>query len=163
MVDRLAYAAMFTLLLVSCGGDPAAADIQTYAAAMSSPLEKNQALAQHFLDIASGVKKGETTGEKIADVMVKELVPEADALVAEVSAIQPSTPKLKDAHSGLVKAWTDRSGAYHAMADAWTVGDLAAFDAAQKRNLQSKLDEERYFTEANAIAGEYGLVITQYP
>ncbi len=154
---------MLSLFLFSCGGDPVAADVQSYAVAMDAPLQRNQALAQRFLDIASGVKKGETSGEKIAGVLTGELVPEADALVTEIAAIAPSTPKLKDAHSILVKAWTDRSGAYHAMADAWTVGDLPAFDAAQKRNLQSKLDEERYFTHANAIAGEYGLVIAQYP
>jgi hypothetical protein len=49
------------------------------------------------------------------------------------------------------------------MSDAWAQNDLVAFEAAKNKNLQSKLDEEKYFQKVNALAQPYGLQIDQYP
>jgi hypothetical protein len=77
--------------------------------------------------------------------------------------VDPAAPALDDAHAILVKAWSDRALAYAAMRDAWTGGDLAAWDAAVKKNTQSKLDEERYFTEVNRYLAAFELRLEQYP
>jgi hypothetical protein len=149
--------------LAGCGNDPVQQDVEAYHAAVQPLLGRNLTLAQGFLDIASKVKKGETDGPRIAERLTTELAPAADALQAEISTIEPVTPQLGEAHAVLVQAWTDRAGSYHAMADAWARNDPAAFDAARKRNLQSKLDEERYFQTVNTLSQPYGLVLDQYP
>lgn len=151
------------VLAVGCGPGEAESDAIAYAAAMESPLRENHLLSERFLDLASKVKKGETDGSAIAEVMARELVPAADALAAKVRGIDPSTPALDDAHAAIVTAWTTRAEAWHAMAAAWTDNDPVAYDAAVKRNLQGKLDEERYFTEVNAVVGELGVVVRQFP
>jgi hypothetical protein len=159
----MAPVALLIALLAGCGVDPARHDVETYDAAMKPVLARNLVLARSFLDIASRVKKGETDGPKIAEQMKTDVVPLADEVEASATKIQPTTPALADAHAILVKAWADRAESYHAMSDAWAKGDLAAFDAARKRNVQSKLDEEKYFQAANAVTSAYGVTIEQYP
>jgi hypothetical protein len=151
------------VLAAGCGPGEAEADAIAYAAAMESPLRENQLLSERFLDIASKVKKGEMDGGAIAEVMARDLVPTADALAAKARGIDPATPALDDAHATIVTAWNARAEAWHAMTTAWTNNDTSAFDAAVKQNLQGKLDEERYFTEVNAVVGELGVVVRQFP
>lgn len=150
-------------LLAGCGSDPVQQDVATYHGAMEPLLARNLVLAQSFLEIASQVKKGETDAPQIAERMAKELGPTAEALRAEAEKIEPVTPQLGEAHAVLVQAWSDRAVSYRAMGDAWAQNDPAAFDAARKKNLQSKLDEERYFQTVNALSQPYGLVLDQYP
>lgn len=150
-------------LLTGCGSDPVQEDVTAYHAAMQPILGRNLMLAQAFLDVASKVTKGETDGPRIAERFATELLPTAETLRAEASAVEPATPPLSEAHGVLVKAWTDRAGAYQAMTDAWARNDLAAFEAARKKNLQSKLEEERYFQAVNSLSAPYGLELDQYP
>lgn len=150
-------------LLAGCGSDPVEQDVVAYQAAMQPLLARNLQLAQGFLDVASKVKKAELDGAQIAERMAQQVVPAADALQADAKKIEPATPALADAHAMLVQAWSDRATAYHTMSDAWASGDVGAFDAGKKKNLQSKLDEEKYFTTVNGITGAYGVVLDQYP
>ena len=156
-----------TLLLIAflggCGPDPVEQDAAAYYAAVTPLFGQNLVIATGFLDIASRVKKGEAPPEVVAVRLGTELTPAADQLKAAVEKIEPVTPALGEAHTILVHAWTDRAAAYHAMNDAWIANDPAAFDAARKKNLQSKLDEERYFQTANAALAPYGLILDQYP
>jgi hypothetical protein len=138
-------------------------DIVAYQGEMQPLLTRNLVLAQDFLDVASKVKKGETDAPQIAERLAKELTPLADDLQAQAQHIEPVTPQLGEAHALLVKAWSDRAASYHAMTDAWNRNDLPAFEAARKKNLQSKLDEEKFFQTVNALGTPYGVVIDQYP
>lgn len=149
--------------LAACGSDPVETDVVAYQSAMQPLLVRNQAVAQGFLDVASKVKKGEMDGAQIAQKLSTEVSPAADALRDEAAKIAPATPALADAHAVLVQAWSDRASSYHAMSDAWTAGDLAAFDNGKKKNLQSKLDEERYFQTVNQLLRPYDLLLDQYP
>lgn len=149
--------------LVGCGSDPLQQDVVTYQASVQPLFTRNLVLAQGFLDVASKVKKGETDGPAIAERLSREMTPVADELATAAATIEPRTPQLDAAHAMLVKAWQDRAAAYHAMNDAWAKNDPAAFEAARKRNLQSKLDEERYVQTVNALGTPYGVVIDQFP
>lgn len=155
--------AIIGLLALACGASPEADDAAAYVAAVEPVLHDNARLAQRFLTDASLVKKRTTDGSKLAEELAQTLAPEAEALARAAAGVQPSTPALAETHAGLVKAWSDRSAAYAAMRDAWAAGDLAAWDAAVKKNTQSKIDEERYFTEVNRYLAPYELRLDQYP
>ena len=155
--------AIIGILCLACGASPEADDASAYVAAMQAPLRDNAAMAQRFLTSASMVKKQTTDGSKQAEELARELAPQADALAKAVGAIDPEAPRLDEAHALLVKAWVDRAAAYAAMRDAWSAGDLVAWDAAVKKNTQSKLDEERYFTEVNRYLAEHEFRLLQYP
>ncbi|MDP2317300.1 MAG: hypothetical protein Q8P41_30720 [Pseudomonadota bacterium] len=155
--------ALLIALLAGCGTDPVQQDVTAYNDAMRPLLAKNLVLAQGFLDVASKVKKGDTDAAKIAERLATEISPAADQLRVEAEQIEPVTPQLGEAHTLLVRAWTERAASYHAMSDAWAQNDPTAFDAARKRNLQSKLDEEKFFQTVNTISQPYGVVLDQYP
>ena len=148
---------------LACGAGPEQEDAEAYVTAMQPALSQNAALAQRFLTDASQVKKHETDGGKLAEELSRDLAPSADALSKTVAGIQPAEMPLRDAHAIIVQAWSDRAAAYGSMRDAWAAGDLAAWDAAMKKNTQSKLDEERYFTEVNRYLGQYQLGVDQFP
>lgn len=157
------WLAPLLLLSLACGAGPEQGDAEAYVVAMREPLATNATLAQRFLTDASQVKKHETDGTKLAEELSRELAPQADALAKSVAGIQPAELPLRDAHGILIRAWSDRALAYGSMRDAWAAGDLAAWDAAQKKNTQSKLDEERYFAEVNRYLGQYQLSVEQFP
>jgi hypothetical protein len=150
-------------LLVGCGQDPMHDDAAAYHAAMQPLVARNLLLARGFLDIASQVRKGETDGARIAVRLDAELTPLADFLQTEASTLKPATAQLGDAHAVLVHAWSERAAAYHALSAAWTAGDPAALEAARQRNLQAKVEEERYFRTVNELFSAYGLELDQYP
>jgi hypothetical protein len=155
---------MFSFVMIlGCAGGPEATEAEHYVETMTPTLLQNSTLAQRFLTEASRVKKKEVDGGKLAEVLTKELVPQAAELARSVAAITPVEPRLSAAHAVLVKAWSDRSTAYSSLAAAWAAGDLAAWDAALRQNTLSKLDEERYFAEINGVIGEWNLSLTQYP
>lgn len=149
--------------LAACGSDPVQEELTAYHDTMQPLLGRNLLLARGFLDVASKVKQGEADAPRIAERLATELTPTADALQAEVSRIEPVTPSLGEAHAVLVKAWTDRASAYHEMSAAWAKNDLPGFESARRKNLQSKLDEERYFQLVNGLVQPYGLALDQYP
>lgn len=155
--------AAIVFFILACAGGPEAEGAEAYVAAMEPALVENSALAQRFLTEASRIKKKETDGSRLAEALSKELAPQADRLAKAVAAVQPDDPKLKDAHARVVKAWSDRAEAYAGLRDAWTHGDLVAWDAAMKKNTQAKLDEEAYFTDVNVYLAEYQLAVEQYP
>jgi hypothetical protein len=148
---------------LACGAGPEQDDAESYVSAMQAPLAQNAALAQRFLTDASQVKRHETDGGKLVEQLSRELAPQAEALSKQIAGIEPEQLPLRDAHAILVRSWADRASAYGGMRDAWTAGDLAAWDAAQRKNTQSKLDEERYFTEVNRYLSAYKLSVEQFP
>ena len=151
------------VFILACAGNPESDAAQAYVATMHPILVENAALAQRFLTEASRVKKKETDGAQLAELLTKELAPKAEALAAEAKAVAPGDPKLDDAHALLVKAWAARATAYGGMKDAWAHGDLAAWDAAMKANTQAKLDEEAYFARVGAVLAPYDLTVDPYP
>ena len=151
------------LSILACAGGPESDAAQAYVTAMHPILAENAGLAQRFLSEASRVKKHETDGTQLAELLSRELAPQAETLAAEAKAITPGDPKLNDAHAQLVKAWSARASAYDTMRDAWAHGDLAAWDAAMKQNAQAKLDEEAYFAQVEAALAPYELHLEQYP
>lgn len=155
--------AAILFFILACAGGPEAEGAQAYVSAMEPTLVENSALAQRFLTEASRIKKGETDGARLAETLAKELAPKAEALAKAVAAVQPDDPKLKDAHARVVKAWSDRAEAYAGLREAWSRGDVPAWDAAMKKNTQAKLDEELYFTEVNVYLAGYQLAVEQYP
>ncbi len=159
----LATIILCILWILACtgGGEPHPA--AAYVAALEPAMVDNAALAQRFLTEASRIKKKETDGAQLAEVIAKELAPKAEELSRAAGAVSPLDPRLTVTHAVLVKAWADRAAAYGAMRDAWAAGDLIGWDAAVKKNTQSKLDEERYFTDVNALLAPEGLVLRQYP
>jgi len=155
--------ALLIALLSGCANDPMEQDINAYHDALTPLLAQNVKIAQGFLDVASKVKKGETDAPRIAERLTTELMPIADELRDGATKIEPVTPQLGEVHALLVQAWSARSASYHAMSDAWAQNDLVAFEAAKNKNLQSKLDEEKYFQKVNALAQPYGFQLDQYP
>jgi hypothetical protein len=155
--------ALLIVLALACVGDSAQQDVLAYESAMAGPLQENEALARLFLELASRVKKGETDGPAIADLLAKDLIPAAAKLDAAARALRPATPALADQHAVLVAAWGGRLAAYQAMLAAWEANDLAAFDAASRKNLESKLAEESYFSHVNEVVAPHGVLIDQYP
>jgi len=149
--------------ILACAGGPESDVAGAYVAAMQPVLTENGALAQRFLTEASRVKKKETDGATLEAMLHAELAPQAAALLTKAKAVNPGDPKLDDAHALLVKAWTARSAAYAALEDAWTRGDVLAWDAAMKQNAQAKVDEEAYFTQIDAALAPYELRLEQYP
>ncbi|MFZ5475956.1 MAG: hypothetical protein ACOZNI_04210 [Myxococcota bacterium] len=149
--------------LAACGTDPARMDAVAYQGAMGPILQKNRALAQELLETASEVKKGTVDGPAVATRVRQRVIPAADSLKADVAAVKPATPELAAAHATLVKAWTARAEAWHAIGDAYEKGDLAALEAARARDLASKDDEAAWVTAAGAALGAQGLRIELYP
>lgn len=151
------------LLVLACAGGPEATEAQGYVDSLGPALVENGALAQRFLTEASRVKKKEIDGGQLAEVLAKELVPEATELSRTVSAIAPVEPRLATVHALLVHAWSERAAAYTALSAAWAAGDVAAWDAAMRQNTQAKLEEEQYFAQINGVLGEWDLSVVQYP
>ncbi len=150
-------------MILGCSGSPAATEAEGYVDSLAPALAQNGILAQRFLTEASRVKKKEVDGGQLAELLAKELVPQATELAGTVAAVTPVEPRLGAAHAILVKSWSDRAAAYQALSAAWVAGDLSAWDSAQRQNAMSKLDEERYFTAVNAVLGEWQLSLAQYP
>ncbi len=159
----LARIAALALFILACAGGGEVEPAQAYVTALQPVMTENAALAQRFLTEASRIKKQETDGAALAELLAKELSPAADKLARDAAAVEPNDPRITDAHALLVKAWADRAAAYAAMRDAWAAGDVAAWDAAVKKNTQAKLDEESYFATINALLAPDELVLEQYP
>ncbi|MEN9787657.1 MAG: hypothetical protein RLZZ299_2921 [Pseudomonadota bacterium] len=149
--------------LAACGPDPAEQAANAYVSDMEPILRENVALAQSFLELAGAIKKGSSDGTGVALRLAKELRPAAERIHAQARALQPTDPALADLHGQLVAAWAERAEAYKAMSEGWNAGNEAAFEAGRARNLQSKVAEERFFSEVNAWLGAHGKGIEQYP
>ncbi|MCB9797987.1 MAG: hypothetical protein H6741_35365 [Alphaproteobacteria bacterium] len=161
---RIALSAlMAAALLVSCGGDPMAADAEAYHAQLTPSLVRNMELAQQFLDIAARVKKEEMDGDEVLRRWEKRVIPLADTLQSEAEAIEPATPELQALHAELVEAWTARAEAYREMHKAYRADDPDAFNAAAEANKKSKITEEAFFRKANGVLEPYGFHLDQFP
>jgi hypothetical protein len=154
--------------LIACGPDPDEIDAQAYVDAVGRLMVRDGALAAEQEELVgklarSAAGEGGVDGAEVARVWATRLRPEADALASEARRLTPGNPALSDAHARLVKAWSERAVAYGEIADAWTRGDEAAFDAGRSHGLRARLEEEAYFPEANAVVGAWGLSLRQYP
>jgi hypothetical protein len=159
----LALGVWLASTVTACGDDPATTAARGYADEVNAAFADNLALSQTFLDLASKLKRGESDGAAVAALMTQDLLPRAQKLEAAAGRIQPADPALGDLHAKLRHAWSERAAAYAAMADAWAANDVAAFDAARKRNLQSKVEEEAFVREANAWLAPHGTALDQFP
>lgn len=144
-------------------GDPSQRAADDYVAAMQPVLARNMDLTREFVDVATEVKKGEASARAVARRFESSLVPQATALRDAVVAIQPEDPELAATHALLAEAWTGRVAVYAELHRAWGAGELEAFDAATRTNLDLKDSEQQYFTQANAWLEERGQRLDPYP
>ncbi len=161
---RTALAALALLALSGCplldAGDREAA---SYVEQMQPIFAQNMELTREFVDVATEVKKGEAQPADIARRFEEQLVPQATALRDAVSTIHPDDETLAATHAGLASAWTGRVEVYAELHRAWGAGDLAAFDAATRRNLKLKGAEERYLIDVNRWLAEHDQALDPYP
>lgn len=155
-----------TLLLIAsllgCG-DPTESAVVDYQRAMAPVLQKNAMLGKEFMTLASQIKSGAMDAAGTAERFKATAIPNAKELATQVAAVSPADPALAAEHQKLVAAWTRRAESYAAMASALETGDASAFDAAQARELQVRLDEQAWQQSVNAIASPYGIHLSLYP
>ena len=163
ILASLPLGALLVAGVAGCGADPADAAAAAYVVDMQPVLSDNVALAQGFLDMAGGIKKGALDGGGVAERMARDVGPLAVKLHKGVLAVHPEDPQLADLHARLVKTWSDRANAYDAMSRAWLAGDEAAYEVARVANLQVKVAEEGCFADLNGWLGPHGQQIDQYP
>lgn len=143
--------------------DPAEDAAQAYVEAMQPVLARNMELTRQFVEIATEVKQGRTEAKAVAERFEENLVPEAAALRDAVLAIHPESEPLAATHRSLGEAWTGRVEVYRELHRAWGMGELEAFDRADRKNLEVKAAEERYFSQVNQQLSPMGLVLDPYP
>jgi len=151
------------LMSLACGADPLADDAASYVVAMQPTLEENAELANEFIQVAAAIHQREIDDEGIIERWDATIVPKANDLHATVDDIQPATPELQGPHEELVASWADRADAYEEMKAAYESNDDAKFKAAQEKNVNAKLAEERYFRDVNAVLSGYGYRLDQFP
>lgn len=155
-----------TLLLISllagCGNSAKDAAVD-YQNAMAPVLQRNSALGQEFLDLASKVKQGQLDAAATAARFEQNAVPAAKDLALQVAEITPRSAPLQESHARLVKAWASRAESYAAMTTALKSGDRSGFEAAQARTLQVRLDEEAWLAAVNAATTPHGVTLQLYP
>lgn len=148
--------------LVACG-DATQSAVVDYQRTMAPVLQKNSALGKEFMTMASRVKSGQLDAKATADQFEASAVPAAQDLASAVAAVQPTDAALAAEHQRLVKAWASRAESYTAMAVALDSGNLVAFEAAQARELQVRLDEMAWQDAVNRLAAPYGAALHLYP
>ncbi len=147
---------------LACGGQASKA-AGDYHAQMLPLLLKNQQLAQEFLGMSTRVRTNQLTVEETIQIWQNRIIPLADGLSTEATAIQPGEPVLDTHHERLVKAWKDRADAYRAMLKAYRDHDPAAFSNARTNNFDAKLIEEQYFEQVNTTMRDFGYILDQFP
>ena len=151
-------ASVLFIALTACATDSATKAAEAYAHSMAPLLADDDALARKQVALAEGTTSGQLGALDVADRYNRELVPEAGALRDRAKAIEPDAalPELQAPHALLVQAWTDRAAAYLAILQAYRAGDLTAFDAAAKKNLDAKATEEQYFDDVEKVLAAHG-------
>ena len=151
---------LFTAL-AACAPDSATKAAEAYAHSMAPLLADDDELARKQVALAQGTTSGKLTAPDVAERYNRELVPEAGALRDRAKAIEPDAalPDLQAPHALLVQAWSDRAGAYLALLQAYRANDMAAFDAAAKKNLDAKAAEEQYFDDVEKVLAAHGATL----
>jgi hypothetical protein len=155
--------AMFGLfaVLAACRQDAAKEAAESYAHAMAPLLADDDALARSQVALAEGTTSGRLSADDVAKRYDEELVPTAGGLRDRAKAIDldEALPALGPPHAILVESWTARADAYLAILQAYRADDLATFDAATKKSLDAKADEERYFEDVGKVLAEHGVTL----
>ncbi len=163
------FVRLFTLVLLSttlsvaCGGGAGADAAQAYHTQMVPLLLKNQELAQEFVNMATRVRSNQITVEETVQIWQGRIIPLADGLKNDATAIQPGEPVLTAHHERLVTAWSARSEAYRGMLKAYRDHDQDAFAKARLNNVDAKVAEEQYFEQVNSALRGFGFYLDQFP
>ncbi|GEM_PF-5739349 len=155
--------ALLLAALLACGEDESAAVVTQYYQSMGSAVQQNRDLTQLYLELTTELKDEKLDEERLVRTWEEQILPLADGLKAEVTAIEPQHVELSAVHAQVVNAWTQRAEAYHGMVDAWKASDSEAFDASFKKLTSAKQAESDYFTDANSMLRNYGLRLEQFP
>ena len=160
MCPSMSAFVLFTAL-TACATDSASKAAEAYAHSMAPLLADDDALARKQIALAEGTTSGQLAALDVAERYNRELVPEAGALRDRAKAIEPDAalPELQAPHALLVQAWSDRAAAYLAILQAYKADDLAAFDAAAKKNLDAKATEEQYFDDVEKVLAAHGATL----
>ncbi|MGB0641112.1 MAG: hypothetical protein ACPGTU_17375 [Myxococcota bacterium] len=151
------------LVLTACFGDARKEATVAYANQMQELMLENDDIGREFLDTALRIKKKELMPKDVAERLSKRIVPRAKKLAANVSAVQPETPSLKNVHVGIVRAWTNRADAYERMHSAWVAGDLAEYSRALEDNKTVRKAEDRYLESTNQLLVPYEMKLDITP
>lgn len=152
----------FLLLTIGCRQDPMARELQGYQMRVDPIFVINLDLANRFEEIELKLKQKQIDANTAAAQLQGQLLPAAESLQVAVSAIQPAEPALQDAHQLLVSAWSHRAAAWRALSVAWAAGDGAGFDAALQKDLDARLEEEKYIRTINTLAEPWAIVFDPY-
>jgi hypothetical protein len=151
------------LLLAACGPDSREEATVAYANQMQELMLENDDIGREFLDTALRIKKNDLMPGEVADRLKSRIVPRANTLADEVARVNPKTPSLKTVHTGIVRAWANRSDAYERMHKAWMAGDLAGYSRALEDNQTVRKAEDRYITATNKLLKPYGMELDITP
>lgn len=160
--DLLGLLAGLSFVVTACAGDDARLRAERYCAAMVSPLRKNAALAQVFLEFAAAVKRAPLPEDDLGRRFEQAILPPAKELAADAAAVL-AEGELAEPHAALAAAWADRAAAYEAMFKAWSAGDQDAFELAATRHNKSKDAEHAAITALNAQLAPFGLKLDHLP
>jgi hypothetical protein len=160
MCPSMSAFVLFTAL-AACTADPATEAAEAYAHSMAPLLADDDALARNQVALAEGTTSGRLSALDVADRYDRELVPTAGALRDRAKAIEVDSalPDLAASHALLVQAWTDRASAYLAILQAYRADNVAALEAAAKKNRDAKADEEQYFEDVEKVLAEHGATL----
>ena len=148
--------------LAACGGGDAAEAARGYQRQMLPVIGQNRVLNEQFLKMTPMIKSEELSGDDIAEKWEQSILPGAADLQATIEIIESGVPELDEVHQQLVFSWTERTAAYQEIVDAYNANDPVAFQKGFSRNLNSKLTEEQYFLQVNAILQVYNLSLSPF-
>ena len=129
---------ILALTLGACQPSPRQEDAAAYAARMAPVFTQDEAVSRQVLELAEQVRAGKLDASGLAARVEQEILPAARQVASAARAVTPATPALSEPHRRLVESWTARSDAYADLTRAFHAGDLTAFDAASKADLQAR-------------------------
>ena len=152
------------LVVLGCDEpDPLQQPAVEYAAVVRELMVESADLEQSFVDLSGELHKGTLAIDDIVAALEDDLIPGAITMEEKAAAATPSAPELAVLHSGLEKAWGDRTRAWKAAQIAFEEEDLEALQAALTERAESRSVEERYLLDADALLRPYGETVPRYP
>ena len=158
---------MFLLSIIfalsACGPSGRESDAKAYAVSMQAMFVENKAISREFLDVAGMLKRADVNALGVAERFDDRVVPRAQKLATKVEKIEPGRSGLEQVHTGIVRAWTIRAGAYATMSEAVQKSNLAAYTRAMHDNRAVRKAEDRYIEAANKLLLPYQVQLDPYP
>lgn len=148
--------------LAGCGNS-IEEDVVQYHRSMDPLMARNTTIARQFLDLTAEFYKEDPNYDEVTTRIQKEIVPAADALASDISAIQPTAPEIREIHENAVTAWRLQAEGYRQATQAFSGNDPAAFNEAYRKIGQAKVLAESYIREINALISDYGYTLDEFP